>query len=771
MDHCLTFASSAPAESPPPQLGNAQEIGPDIRRAVMKNSAVVSEIQRDVSDTNALVSDIHRNMRKKAEGADGQDPLAKTRLAFSTRNTHLISSMPSASGELPPPPPRVCFGREELIERIVCSAETLTPIALIGVGGIGKTSIALTALHNDRLKQHFGNNRYFIRCDKFPVSLPHLLHRLSEVTGAGIKNPESLTPLHPFLSSRRMLIVLDNAESILDPRVTNAQEIYDAVEELSHFGNICLCITSRISTVPPGCKTIEVPTLSMEPAQNTFYCIYQHGGQSELVDTILKQLDFHPLSITLLATVAHQNKWDVGRLRREWEQQRTEVLQTVHNKSLAATIELSLTSPMFQELGHDARELLGIIAFFPQGVNENSIKWLLPTIPNCAAIFDRFCILSLTYRSNGFVTMLAPLRDYLSPKNPMLSPLLEKAKKCYFDRLAIDFFPGKPGYEEVGWIKSEDINVEHLLNIFTSIDTNSVNVWDTCAHFIRHIYWEKQRLTILGPKIKRLPDNHPSKPKCFFWLGRLSHGAGNFEEEKQLLSHALQLWKEWKDDFWVAETLRVRADANRLLGFYSEGIEGAEEALKIYEQLNNISGQALSLRQLGWLWNADKQLEKAEEAVTQALNLFLGADEKFEVCITYRILGEVCESRGDIERAIKYFEAGIEAGFVGKWIGQMYRGHYHLAALFLSQGKLDDAHGHLQQAKANIVDDEYHLARVVHLEARVQYQGSQLSQAKSNALFAADTFEMLGATIELNACKELLQQIQDKMNELGDSGV
>ena len=109
-------------------------------------------------------------------------------------------------------------------------------------------------------------------------------------------------------------------------------------------------------------------------------------------------------------------------------------------------------------------------------VDENNLKWVFPSIPNSQAIIDKFCVLSLAYRSGNFITMLAPLRDYLCPRDPKSSPLLCATKECYFIQLSAKVDPDEPGFEETKWIVSEDVNVEHLLDVFTSTDGNSDDV-------------------------------------------------------------------------------------------------------------------------------------------------------------------------------------------------------------------------------------------------------------------------------------------------------
>ena len=670
-------------------------------------------------------------------------------------------------GESPPLPPRTFFGRDDLIEKIIDLAENFVPIALVGAGGIGKTSVALTVLHHNQIKQRFGHDRRFIRCDQFPASCVHLLRRLSNVIGIGIENPESLAPLRTFLSSKEMLIVLDNAESILDPRGTDAQEIYAVVEELSQFSNICVCITSRISTTPPDYTQLDVPTLSMGAACDTFYRIYDSGADRlSVVNGILEELDFHPLSITLLATVARQNKWDVKRLTREWVQRRTSVLQTQHSKSFATTIELSLASPLFQELGPDARALLGIVAFFPRGIDENNLEWFFPTISNRTDVFDKFCILSLTHRNDGFITMLAPLRDYLSPKDPRTSPLLCTIKELYFIRLSADIDPDKPTFGEAQWITSEDVNVEHLLDVFTTIDPDSSSVWDACSRFMKHLYWHKKRLTILKSRIEGLPDDHCSKLECLFWFSRLFESVGNHAEQKRLLTHVLDLWRERGNDGWVATTLMNLSDVNWVLDLHKEGTQQAKEASEIYERLGDTADQAHCLAFLAWSLRGDGQLDAAEEAALRAIDLLPEKGKEFVVCESHRALANIYWSKGDTKKAIHHFEVALGIASTFSWHDLLFWLHHELALLFRDENRFDDAHTHIKHANTHTADNTYHLGVATERQAGLLYKQHRLEEARSEALRAADIYEKLGSAKGVKDCRDLLRDIGEEPDSL-----
>ena len=365
--------------------------------------------------------------------------------------------------------------------------------------------------------------------------------------------------------------------------------------------------------------------------------------------------------------------------------------------------------------------------------------------------------------------MLAPIQDYLYPRDPKLSPFLCATKDHYLTRLSVELSPSQPGFGEARWIKLEDTNVEHLLDDFTSIDTNTPGVWDACCHFVDHLYWQKPRQTVLGSKIEALPDDHPSKAKCLFYLSRLVGAVGNHAERKQLLTRTLTLGREQEDDIRVAETLQSLSVVNQLLGLHREGIPQAEEAFEMFKQLGNKNEQAICLGNLAWLLHSDGQLDVAEDTVLRQIELLPEKGEEFQLCQSHRLLGQICHSKGEEEKSIHHYDTAITIASLFNWQSELFWIHYAMAQLFRGQGEFDDANAHIKQAKSHTVDNAYNLGRGMETQASIWYQQHQLKDARLEALGALEIYERLGATDNVGSCRELLEWIGEEM-ETGRSG-
>ena len=155
----------------------------------------------------------------------------------------------------------------------------------------------------------------------------------------------------------------------------------------------------------------------------------------------------------------------------------------------------------------------------------------------------------------------------------MSSPLLSMAWERHFVRLSTNADPDEPNSGESQWIISEDANVEHLLNVFTSLDPGSEIVWDTCTGFLCYLYFHKPRLTMLGQKTETLSGDHPSEVQCLRALAFLFSSVGHQVEHQRVLTHTLNLWREKGDEYWVADTLSSLSDSNRLLDLKQEAIQ------------------------------------------------------------------------------------------------------------------------------------------------------------------------------------------------------
>ena len=147
-----------------------------------------------------------------------------------------------------------------------------------------------------------------------------------------------------------------------------------------------------------------------------------------------------------------------GRLAREWNAHREQLLQIDRNESLAAAIEFSLDFPTFRKLGPNARDALGAVAFFLQGVDEKNFDWLFSTFPHRTNILRRLSPQPPTERKSltGSVSFFDISEQrlhhlvgpYLTPRDPMSSLLLHETKYHYITRIPVDVDPTELKFTE-----------------------------------------------------------------------------------------------------------------------------------------------------------------------------------------------------------------------------------------------------------------------------------------------------------------------------------
>jgi len=309
-----------------------------------------------------------------------------------------------------PAVPTNCFSREEVINEMLDLTNQVASIALFGSIGVGKTFVALTLLHHNRTQAKFGRNCHFMSCDNLTNSLEGFLERLSDAILTN--RTTNVMQLRSHLESCAPLIVLlDGVDLILDPLAPEAEQISAIIEEFGGYEHVCLVTTSRMHPDIHGFHRVEVPTLSEDGARDTFYSLCDLE-RSSAVDDLIARLDFHPLSINLLATSVRENDWDETMLLKAWDDDRTIASKKNYHQSLKDAMEPLFRSPTIQYLGTTVRDALEAIAAFPCGIEESKLERIFPGIDGVGEVVDVLCKFSLVYRQAGSVKMLLPFRFY-----------------------------------------------------------------------------------------------------------------------------------------------------------------------------------------------------------------------------------------------------------------------------------------------------------------------------------------------------------------------
>ena len=121
------------------------------------------------------------------------------------------------------------------------------PLPILGGPGMGKTTIALKALHDKRVAERFRERRWFVRCDgvKTRAELAAAIARALDLPLA----PDVEQSVLAALAAAPAALVLDNGETPLDGDGAPVEEFLSV---LATIESLALVVTIRGHKRPPG---------------------------------------------------------------------------------------------------------------------------------------------------------------------------------------------------------------------------------------------------------------------------------------------------------------------------------------------------------------------------------------------------------------------------------------------------------------------------------------------------------------------------------------
>ncbi|KAJ7715543.1 hypothetical protein B0H16DRAFT_1434875 [Mycena metata] len=199
-------------------------------------------------------SDIMSTAREMEEQAQirHQEMLNAIETISSSDSASSISRMYSGSYassnsiSMLPAEPKIFHGRESELAYILKHFEQSTPrIAILGAGGMGKTSLAQAVLHHEEIVIKYQGNQFFVVCDTAASKV-----ELAGLIGdhLGMKSGKDLTQAVLFHLSEGppTLLILDNLETVWEP-AESRKEVEEFLSLLTDITSLALMVCILIS--------------------------------------------------------------------------------------------------------------------------------------------------------------------------------------------------------------------------------------------------------------------------------------------------------------------------------------------------------------------------------------------------------------------------------------------------------------------------------------------------------------------------------------------
>ncbi|KAF8162095.1 P-loop containing nucleoside triphosphate hydrolase protein, partial [Mycena galopus ATCC 62051] len=310
--------------------------------------------------------------------------------------------------------PKIFHGRDQELEDVLHLLSEKSPrIAILGGGGMGKTTLARAALHHPDIASKF-EHRFFVSAEAAATST-----ELAALIGLhlGLDPGQDLTKavVRYLARTPASLLILDNLETIWEDIQTRAgaENLLSLLSEVEH---LALIITIRGAERPAQVQWTHPCLGPLQPLSNgaatqTFMDITDSAYSVDEVDQLLKFTGNMPLAVDLIAHLTDYEGLPNVLLR--WELEKTSILSvgTDRRSSLDKSIVPSLSSP---RITPGSKELMSLLSILPNGLSDEELRDAPLGIANILSCKAVLLATSLAYQdSNKRLLLLMPIREYI----------------------------------------------------------------------------------------------------------------------------------------------------------------------------------------------------------------------------------------------------------------------------------------------------------------------------------------------------------------------
>ncbi|KAJ6576019.1 hypothetical protein DFH09DRAFT_1453693 [Mycena vulgaris] len=341
-------------------------------------------------------------------------------------------------------------------------------IAILGAGGMGKTSLSRAVLHHPTVAGKYGKHRFFVPCDT-ASSKDELIILIGAHLGLKPKKNLAKVILHHFTTNPACLLILDNLETLWEPMEIrrDIEELLSLLTDVQHLG---LIITMRGAERPASVHWTRpflpvLKPLTPGAARQTFIDIADDCHDSDDIDKVLLLTDNMPLAIDLIAHLVESE--GCPNVLARWEEEKTSVISDGYDRrsNLDLSISMSLLSPRITSVPH-CQDLLSLLSMLPDGLSDVELvqsKLPIKDILSCkAALLSTSLAYSDDHRR--FKT-LVPIREYMTRSYLPMDYLVHALLNYFYQLLAVwsKYYGTVSASEIVLRIMSNFSNIQGLL--------------------------------------------------------------------------------------------------------------------------------------------------------------------------------------------------------------------------------------------------------------------------------------------------------------------